>query len=825
MNPLPIDVVLSELISAIEKNSNLVLSADPGAGKTTRVPIVLSEIPLLAGKKIITLEPRRLAAQRAAAYMAEQLGEKVGETVGYRIRGDSIVGKKTRVEVVTEGVLTRMLQSDPELPGVGLVIFDEFHERSIHTDLGLAFTLDVQQNLRPDLRILIMSATLDGVAISSMLAEASVIKSEGRMFPVETVYADQSYDGLIEKSVVPVIFRALRDHDGDILVFLPGQREIRRVESLLIEKEIPPNIRVHTMFGDASRDQQQSALARAQSGTRKIILSTSIAETSLTIDGVRVVIDSGLARTPRFDPRRGMSGLVTVPVSQATAEQRRGRAGRQQAGVCYRLWTEIQHHQLPKYPQPEILVADLSSFALEIARWGMPEGERLQFLDKPPVPHLRQARDLLDRLGAFDPGGKLSPHGKAMSELPVHPRFAHMLLRGKALELGSLACDVAALLDERDLLRGNNEGDIDLHSRLYVLKKSNSRNRNDVDRVRMQAKRLREILKIREQTSSDEEIGMLVALAYPERVGKRRDAESLKYQLSGGSGAILPKGNILSREEYLAISDVDGVGNEVKIFLAASLSGKEIETAFADQLLTNDEIFWDEHQEAVSARRVTRFGAIELSHVQITPPPNKIISVLIEGIRSLGLEILPWMKDADSIRERGTWLRKMKLVKEDFPDPSTEHLKDILEIWLAPYLHGITRRSQLTHLDMTKILKAMFSYEELTLIDKLAPTHLTVPTGSRIPVDYASGDQPILAVRLQEMFGQTETLTVGGGKIKVVLHLLSPSHRPLAVTQDLRSFWKNAYPDVRKDMRGRYPKHYWPDNPQEAEPTKRTRHK
>ncbi len=837
MIPLPIDKVLPDLHSAFDKHRNVVLSADPGAGKTTRVPIALLDCTWLDGKKIIMLEPRRLAAQRAAAYMAQQLGEKAGETVGYRIRGDSKVGKRTRVEIVTEGILTRLLQNDPGLTDFGLVIFDEFHERSIHADLGLALTLDVQEHLRPEVRILVMSATLDGLAVASLLGDASSIKSEGRIFPVITTYLDRPHEGQIEPLVVSTILRALREESGDLLVFLPGQREIRRVESLLSgdvtsisrlrrdhgHESLPENIAVHMLFGDAPASQQQAALAPAPVGIRKVILATSVAETSLTIDGVRVVIDSGLARSARFDPRRGMSGLVTTPVSQAAADQRRGRAGRQQPGVCYRLWTEPQHHQLPRFAQPEILVTDLAPLALELARWGTPDAATLRFLDPPPSAHLSQARELLTRLGALDGKGALTSHGRSMAELPVHPRFAHMLLRGKELDIGSLACDVAGLLEERDLLRGESDRDIDLYSRWLALRKGTRSDKFARERALAQAKRLRELLAVKDSSQSEHRLGVLLALAYPERVAKRREAKSDRYQMAGGAGAILPKGSGLSREEFLAVAEVDGVGNEVKVFLAEPIAEEDLREAFAGLLSTSDEVHWDPRAEAVVARRVMRLGAIELSAVPLPQSDEAMRAAMIDGIQLMGLDALPWEKQSDSIRKRNEWLRSEGLVGDDWPNVSDEHLMNTLEDWLAPYLGGVTRRSHLKQLDMKMIVSSLFSHGQLRELDWLAPTHLTVPTGSHIPIEYAAGSRPVLAVRLQEMFGQTETPTVGGGRVKVVLHLLSPAHRPLAVTQDLPSFWQNAYPDVRKDMRGRYPKHHWPENPLEAKPTRRVK--
>ncbi len=842
MNSLPIEKFLPELRSVFTNHRNVVLSAEPGAGKTTCVPLTLMNEPWLAGKKIVMLEPRRLAARRAAEYMAQQRGEKAGETIGYRIRGETKVSRKTRIEIATEGVLTRMLQDDAALQDVGLVIFDEFHERSIHADLGLALTLNVQEYLRNDLRILVMSATLDGISLAALLGDAPVLSSEGKIFPVVTHYLPHPHDGPVEPLVVSTILRALREETGDVLIFLPGQREIRRADFLLSEKDLPENVVVHTLFGDAVPEQQHAALAPAPAGTRKVILSTSIAETSLTIDGVRVVIDSGLARSAAFDPRRGMPGLITLPVSQASADQRRGRAGRQQPGICYRLWTEHQHAQLPRFNKPEILVTDLAPLVMELAQWGDPDlsGSSLKFLDPPPPAHLSQARDLLVRLGAVNSNGNLTKHGITLSKLTLHPRLAHMVTRGKELGLGALACDVAALLEERDILRGTNGSDIDLFSRWHTLSESGNADRFVRERVRTQAARLREILDVRldrnlfggSEKGAAEKLGVLLALTYPERVGKRldpltrrhtgRDAHELRYRLAGKTIATLPKGSLLSREEYLAIGDVDGAGSSVRVFLAAPLSETEIRETFSDQIEITDDVHWDEQQESVIAKHVERFGALELSERPLKESKEMLHAAMIKGIRLMGIDALPWNSDAVSVRTRSEWLRVQKLIGPGWPTLSNDYLLDTLEQWLAPYLDGMTRRMHLQKLDMGKIIRALFTYQQLRELDRLAPAHVVVPTGSRIPLDY-SNTQPVLAVRLQEMFGETETPVIAGGKVNVLLHLLSPALRPLAVTQDLPSFWNNAYPEVRKDMRGRYPKHEWPENPLDAKPTKRSK--
>ncbi len=808
----PVDSVLPEIFSALKTPGEVVLSAEPGAGKTTRVPPALLNESWLEGRKIIMLEPRRLAAQRSAAFMARQLGEKTGETVGFRIRGESKVGPRTRIEVVTEGVLTRILQDDPSLPGSALIIFDEFHERSIHADLGLALILDVKRTIREDLRLLIMSATLDGLALSRLLPAAFVITTSGRSFPVSTRYLDRNPDGPIERSVAASIQRALREQAGDILVFLPGQGEIRRVDAMLAKSDLPPGVTVHTLYGDAPPEKQSSALSPAPPGTRKVILSTSIAETSLTIDGVRCVIDSGLARGPRFDPRRGMSGLVTSPVSRAVADQRRGRAGRQSPGECYRLWTESRHEELQPFPVPEILVADLAPFALEIARWGTPP-ENLTLLDPPPVPHLSQARRLLEDLGAINQEGKLTHHGRAMTEMPVHPRLAHMLLRARDLGLGSMACEVAALLEDRDPLRGG--PDVDLFSRWHLLR--SSRSGENLERIRSEAARLRRILNARDHHFPADRLGLLVALAYPEWIGKRRK-NSDRYLLANGSGAVLPKGNLL-REEYLAVAAADGAGNEVKVFLAAPLAAEDLRH-FA--ISSADEVRWDEREESVVARRVSRLGALELSEAPLSPPAELIASALLGGIRSLGLDSLPWDKSSRSMRSRSEWLRKSGLAPAHWPDLSDECLLDGMEQWLSPYLMGITRRSQFAKINLSAAMSSKFSGRQLHELERLAPTHLTVPTGSRIPLRYDLGPSPVLAVRLQEMFGQKAAPAVADGRVKVLIHLLSPAGRALAVTQDLPSFWGKPYQEVRKGLRGKYPKHYWPEDPLQAKPTRRT---
>jgi ATP-dependent helicase HrpB len=819
----PIRSVLPRLIGLFQQTNNIVLSAPPGAGKTTQVPIALLASEWIKEKKLIMLEPRRLAARRAAEYMSAQLGETVGQTVGYRIRGESVVGKNTLIEVVTEGILTRLLQYDPELPDTALIIFDEFHERSIHADLGLAFTLDVQKNLRNDLKILVMSATLDDVKIAQLLDNAEIIESKGQAYPVTTHYARFTSDKPIEIRVTESIVRALDEPDGDILVFLPGRREIRNTENLLWEKRLLENIIIHSLYGDAPYQQQSAALSPAPFGKRKVILSTSVAETSLTIDGVTIVIDSGLARSSRFDVRRGMSGLVTVPVSKAVADQRRGRAGRQQPGVCYRLWTESEHESLPDFPQPEIKTADLASLALDFAKWCTPNGENLQFIDPPPVPHLSQAQSLLKDLGAMDVAGKLTKHGRFMSELPLHPRLSHMILRGKELGHGPLACDLAALLDERDIQAGKKDRDIDLASRLQTLHEKRSDNEGIRDHILSQSRRLRQLVDIQEEpkTRKDHAIGILLALAYPERIARRREKHDYRYQMAGGTTAILPKGSLLAREEFLSIGEVDGIGAEVRVFLAAPLKKEELESVFEDAIIEEEEIRWNPNEESVVIRSISRIGAVIVSEKQIKPHGEKVIAAMTDGIRQMGLDCLPWDKESRSLQQRSEWLRK-HLNRPDWPDISDLNLQNSLEVWLTPFLDGIWKKEQLVKLSLYKILQLHLTQSVINQIDSLAPSHLKLPSGSRNPIDYSSGDKPVLAVKLQELFGLTETPKILNGQVGILIHLLSPASRPLAVTQDLRSFWQTTYQEIRAQMRARYPKHFWPEDPFKAKPTNRT---
>jgi ATP-dependent helicase HrpB len=771
-------------------------------------------------KKILLLEPRRLAARRAAEFMAQQLNERVGNTVGFRIRNESQVGPTTAIEVLTEGILTRMLQRQPDLPEAGMIIFDEFHERSIHADLGLAFALDTQRHLRNDLKILIMSATLDGIRLSELLGQIPIIESRGKLFPIVTKHASFVSDKPIEMRTAETILRAIANEEGDLLVFLPGWREIKRVENLLLERAFPDNIDIRILHGDGTTTEQNLALAPAPASRRKIILSTNIAETSLTIEGVRVVIDSGLARAPTFDARRGMSGLVTIPISRASSDQRRGRAGRLASGSCYRLWTEAGHAQRQEFSTPEIKSADLLPLALELARWGAPNGENLTFLDPPPAANLKQAQTVLKELECVDERGRLTASGRAIAELPVHPRFGHMILRAKTSGYGSTACVLAALLDERDVFTGTSDADIDIASRWHALFSARTA---ASERVFAQARRLQNIAGIKQEINDKiDSFGLLIAWAYPERIAKRRQNNLNTYLMASGDSATLPQKSLLSREEFLAVAEAETTGSTTKICLASPISKSDILEHFGYEVTLEDDVRWDTIEQSVIARQVQKLGAIILSERPLPGDDPRIVRAMAEGICEIGLHILPWNKESLSLRQRSEWLRNQKLIAGDWPNLSDEGILRAVKTEFLPFLNGIRRSAQLSKLDMTMMLQALFKYEQLHELDTMAPSHISLPSGSHVALSYET-DFPTLAVRLQELFGQLDTPRIGAGKIPVTIHLLSPAKRPLAVTQDLKSFWQNVYPEIRRQMRAKYPKHIWPDDPINTKPTSKTK--
>lgn len=819
---LPIEEALPDLLAALSAGPNAVLQAPPGAGKTTLVPLALLDQPWRGDGRIVMLEPRRLAARSAARRMADLLGEAVGETVGYRIRLDSKISAKTRIEVVTEGILTRMLQDDPELSGVAAVLFDEFHERSLNADLGLALCLESQGGLRDDLRILVMSATLDGGPVAKLMGDCPIITSEGRSYPVEVRWQDKPANSpRFDDAVSALVSRAIAEEpEGDLLVFLPGQGEIRRVQAQLESRF--PDLLVAPLYGDLSQEAQDAAL-RPRPGRRKAVLATSIAETSLTIEGIRIVVDGGQMRLPRFDPNGGMTRLITVPVSKASAEQRRGRAGRLGPGLCYRLWSEAAHRALPAFTAPEIADADLAPLALELARWGVSDPTSMAWLEPPPAAAYAQACDLLRRLGALDGQGRITQHGKAMGALPLHPRLAHMVLKGEALGLGSLTCDLAALLSERDILR--NARDADLRLRLEALADPRSANadRGGVQRVREAAKQLRRSLKIAASEDSVEEAGLLLAFAYPDRIAQRRGSgQGLQYRLSNGRGAFFPQPEALATEDMLVVAELDGEKRDARIFLAAPVAQAEIEEQFADQITTSEAVQWDSREQIVTARRQRKLGELLLKDEALKQPSREAIAEgMLNGVREMGLTCLPWTDAARKFQSRISFLRRIE--GEAWPDLSDATLFDSLGDWLPPWLEGVSRKAHLDRLDMLGILESALPWEKKRELDEAAPTHIEVPSGSRIPIDYDSGENPVLAVRLQEMFGLADTPTLAHGRVKLTLHLLSPARRPMQVTQDLASFWANTYKQVKADLKGQYPKHYWPDDPMQAEPTARAK--
>ncbi|UTW06600.1 ATP-dependent helicase HrpB [Pseudomonas benzenivorans] len=856
MNSLPIDALLPDLREALARRHEAVLEAPPGAGKTTRVPLALLHEPWLAGQRILMLEPRRLAARAAAERLASELGERVGETVGYRIRLDSKVGPRTRIEVVTEGILTRRLQDDPALEGVGLVIFDEFHERSLDADLALALCLNGRALFReaagrdadsgePALKLLLMSATLEGERLAALLGEAPVLRSEGRMYPVDIRWGQPWQAGeWPEPRVVQTVLQALDDEPGSLLVFLPGQAEIRRVSQQLAEAlGGRADVRLCPLHGELELGAQRAAIEPAPAGTRKVVLATNIAETSLTIDGVRVVVDAGLARVPRFDPGSGMTRLDTQRISRASATQRAGRAGRLQPGACYRLWSQAQHEQLASYAAAEILQADLAGLALQLARWGVSPDE-LIWLDPPPPAAYAQAQDLLKRLGALDDHGVLTAHGQAMAELPSHPRLAHLLLRGQDLGLGALACDLAALLSERDILRGGgaslpgvNLPGADLHSRLALLNGEHKAARGAqgaVQRARQLARQFQGYLRPRPVGAAvaDPEhprwLGALLAFAYPDRVACQRRAGGAEYRLANGRAALLAEADGLMKHEWLVLADLGSRQGqrEERIYLAAELEPVLFDSILAEQVSDLQVLDWDEREGVLRAERQRKVGELVLSREPLADLDEAQRSRALLGlVRRKGLALLPWTPELRQWQARVQLLRDLDLAaqgKSAWPDLSDGALLASLEDWLQPYLGKVTRLSHFANLDLPSLLLNLLPWPLPQRLDELAPRTLQVPSGSRIALDY-SERPPVLAVRLQELFGLAETPRLAGGRQLVKLHLLSPARRPVQVTQDLASFWASTYAEVKKDLKGRYPKHYWPDDPLIAEPTARAK--
>ncbi|MCH8543297.1 MAG: ATP-dependent helicase HrpB [Alcanivorax sp.] len=825
---LPIDEAMPALLAALSKSPAVVLQAPPGAGKTTRVPLALSDAPWLAGQRILMLEPRRMAARSAATYMARLRGEQPGQSVGYRTRLDSRVGATTRIEVVTEGILTRMLQQDPQLDGYGIVIFDEFHERSLQADLGLALARESQQVLRPDLRMLVMSATLDGERLSALLDHAPVVSSAGRMFPVSVTYRPPGRTPWLDHAAQEI--RGLLAGDcGSVLVFLPGAAEIRGLQRRL-DGTLPDDVHLAALAGELSPTAQDAAIAPAPQGQRKLVLSTAIAETSLTIEGVRTVVDCGWSRRPHYDPGSAMTRLITERVSAASATQRSGRAGRLEAGHCLRLWAESE--RLSPFSAPEIVHADLCDLVLELAAWGCHDPAALTWLDLPPSAAFERARSLLQQLGALDDSGCITGHGKAMQQVPLPVRLAHMLLCARTRGLGVLAAELAALLSDRDLFAGPlaREQGVDLHRRLAALRAPAGATlpgvswgvpRARLQQVRQLARRLDpHAARTRGEQArdeSDDEAGALLALAYPDRIALRRPGNTPRYQLSNGRGAWLPEDDPLAMAPWLVAAELDGDAREARLFLAVEVRADQIETAFAQTLIEEaDRVSWDSRAGQVVARRERRLGALLLSEGPLVrPDPVAIQHAMLAGLRAAGLGALPWRPALRQWQARVMLLRGQ--VPADWPDVSDEALLTGLEDWAGPFLDGMTRLRQLNDFPLSEALQALLDYPARQVLAREAPTHVQVPSGSQVTLDYCvAGEQPVLAVKLQEMFGAQDTPRVAYGRVPVLLHLLSPARRPVAITTDLAGFWQQGYTQVRKDLRGRYPKHPWPEDPLQA---------
>ena len=812
--PLPIDDALPRLTAALRASNCTVLVAPPGAGKTTRVPLVLLDEPWAKDKKILVLEPRRLAARAAAARMASTLNEQVGDTVGLRVRFGSKISKRTRIEVVTEGVFTRQVLDDPSLDGIAAVLFDEFHERSLDADLGLALARDAQQGLREDLKILVMSATLDGARVAALLGGTPVVESEGRSFPVETRHLGRDPRARIESQVADAVQRALRAEPGSALVFLPGAGEIRRTETLLKERVTEPNVDIVALFGALDAREQDRAILPAPAGRRKVVLATSIAETSLTIEGVRVVIDSGLSRVPRYEPDVGLTRLETVRVSRAAADQRRGRAGRTEPGVCYRLWDEPQTGSLEAYTRPEILSADLSSFVLDLAQWGTADPGTLAFLDPPPAAALSEAKALLCELGAIDAQGRITEEGRRLRALPLPPRLARMVVDAGAQGAGDLAAMIAAVLTERGL----GGDDPDLRHRLDQFRRDRSARAQE---ARAMAKRWAETAGGK-RGGEEQSIGSLLALAYPDRIAKNRGGGAGAFLLASGRGGNVDPASSLAREPFLAVAELTGTAAASRIVLAAPIALAEIEARFAGQIEDRDAVAFDAASASLRARRTRRLGALVLAE-QIKPvsPDADSAKKLAEGIAALGIGKLPWSKPQLQLCNRVSFLRKSE--GDEWPDLSDDALARSAADWLAPFLADKTALNQIGADDLAAALDALIPWNLRKRLDAEAPTHFTAPTGSAVPIDYDAELGPTVSIRVQELFGLAQHPSIAGGRVPLVIELLSPAHRPVQVTRDLPGFWRGSYADVKIDMRGRYPRHPWPDDPASAPPTRRAK--
>lgn len=820
LSDLPVTEIIVEVRQKLAENNTLIVQAPPGAGKSTLLPLALLNEPWLGKQKIIMLEPRRLAARAIAMRMASLLDEEVGNTIGYRIRFDNRVGPNTKIEVVTEGILTRMLQTDNALEGVGLVIFDEFHERSIHADIAMALCREAQQVLRPEMRMLVMSATLNMPQLSALL-KAPVITSEGKQFPVEVKYVGGQDERLLPETTARVVIDATRNHEGDVLVFLPGEGEIRKTAELL--KRDLREFAIHPLFGVLPQNEQYAAIMPDRNGKRKIVLATSIAETSLTIEGVKVVVDTGFGRMQRFDPKSGLSRLETVQISKDSADQRAGRAGRLSAGVCYRMWTKATHDRLAEHRIPEIMEADLASLVLDMAQWGIVNVTQMSWLSPPPKAHLAQASEVLHQLGAQE-NGRITEHGKQIHQLACHPRIAHMLLLAEEDHSIQLATDVAAVLEERDPLP--REAGIDINLRVEALRRARKNNAlgKGFNRIEKVAESYRKLLRVEPNNGAVDpfETGLLIAHAYPERISCARPGNNAQFQLANGKYAMAGHKDDLAHEAWLAVAHMDTRDGLGKIFLASPLNPKDLRSLVKEKEI----ITWDTRKGGLIATKDLRIGNIILQSKPLpSPDPKHLVAALCNALKTEGESLLNFDEDMLQLQNRILSLRKWN-TSEDWPDVSTSTLLVQTEEWLAPYLNTVKKTDDLKKINLTQALFNHLDYEQQLALNKLAPAKITVPSGSNIQIQYfPHGETPVLAVRLQEVFGLSDTPQINNNKTAVVLHLLSPGYKPVQVTSDLRSFWNNTYHEVKKELKRRYPKHSWPEDPWEAMPVAKGRPK
>ncbi|WP_294965039.1 ATP-dependent helicase HrpB [Sulfurimonas sp.] len=835
MQNLPITQVLPQVKKELLSSNTLVLQAPPGAGKTTALPIALLNEPWLKDKIIIMLEPRRLAVRSCASRMAELLGEKVGERIGYQIKMESVKSKKTKILIVTEGILTRKLQADPSLEDVALVIFDEFHERSIHADLSLALCLESQSIIREDLKLLVMSATLNTHAICNLLQDAPLIESEGRSYPVDSIFLDAKTTQPTKKEIPTLVSKLIRDilenDEGNILVFFPGIAEIKKTQMLISESLKNTNntdVFISALYGNLSKEEQDRAIKAPPKCKRKIVLATNIAQTSLTIEGIKIVIDSGLQNSSVFNSSSGMNRLQSSFISQDSATQRAGRAGRLSAGKCYHLWHKGKI--LLKHDKPEILSTDLTQMLLELSLWGNEDISELQWMDLPPEGAMTHAKELLFELGAIDARGRITQHGKEMCSFGMHPRLAHMMIKAKKMQLSYEASLICALIQEKDIYTSSYRS-CDIRERVSILHDvscgiSINASHIDIKNAKFLLQSASRIEKKQKGLVNLDMIGVLLALAYPDRVSKRRDKNSCSYLLANKKGAYLHQEDELFDSEYLVICDLDAKGQNALIYKAASIEKSQIEIYLKDNIKTKESLSWNSELLRVEARKRSYFGSIVINETQMQSSSGEEVSkVLLEAIRELGLDSLEYSKDALGLRHRINFINSQKALKLscEFPDFSDEFLLASMEEWLLPYIDGKNSLKSLASLNLYSILSGLLTWEQMQSLDTLAPSKLKVASGSNIYIDYSDADKPVLAVRLQEMFGTKSTPSVLNGKVKLMIHLLSPASKPMQITQDLESFWANTYAEVKKELRGKYKRHYWPDDPLTAQATSKTR--